>query len=170
MPPFSAAGEPDRLEILDERGRDVIGLWRNVLVAAVRSLPDADLLHRIHAIQGDVAGRFPRGFSAMVILPGLSPLSLTSEVRAAAERMTNDAAPQFLGLAQVIEGRGFVTAAIRSIATGMVLGTQPPWPMRIFAGIEPAAAWLAAWVEGETRPAATRKLTEALRQTLVWGP
>jgi hypothetical protein len=167
MHDVTSYGEPERLEILDARGRDLVGLWRNVLVVAIRALPEADQLHRIHEIQRDVAARFPRGFAALAILPVLSPRPLSKEMREAAELVTGDAPPELLAVAEVIEGRGFVAAAIRSIATGLILVTRPRWPMRIFASVEPAAAWVSAWVEGEGRPTATRRLTEAIRHTLV---
>src|ERR1700689_4854071 len=104
----TSPGEPERLEILDARGRDLVGLWRNVLVVAIRALPDAEQLRRLHAIQRDVATRFPNGFSALAILPVLSPRPLSKEMREAAELVTGDAPPQLLAVAEVIEGRGFV--------------------------------------------------------------
>jgi hypothetical protein len=49
----------------------------------------------------------------------------------------------------------------------MVILTRPRWSMRIFPGIEPAAAWLSAWVDRAERPSAPRRLAEAIRHTLV---
>ena len=163
----AASVPPERLELLHAEGRDVVGLWQNVLVIAFRALPTAEHLHTVAAIQRDVAARFPGGYAALAILPVLAPQPLPRDMLDAAQALTSSAPPEMQAVAEVIEGKGFLAATARSVATGMLLVGRPRWSMRIFAGVEPAAAWLSAWVDRAERPSAPRRMAEAIRHTLV---
>ena len=158
---------PERLEIFEAEGRDLVGIWRNVLVVAFRTLPSAERLRSLVAIQRDVAARFPEGYVALAILPLVAPRPLPKDMLEAAQLVTSAAPPELMAVAEVIEGNGFLAATARSVATGMTLVARPRWPMRIFPGVEPAAAWLATWVDRPSRPTAPRRLVEAIRHTLV---
>jgi len=46
------------------------------------------------------------------------------------------------GLANVIEGRGFWAASIRSVASGLALLSRVKFEQRIFDAVDPAALWL----------------------------
>jgi hypothetical protein len=125
-------------------------------------------LRRVGELRREVAGRFPEGFVALAVLPHVSlEAPLLKELRAEAERLMTTSPKELLAVAEVIEGSGFLAATVRSIATGLVLVTRPPFPTRIFAGVEPAAAWLAAWADRGERATAPRRLVEAMRDTLV---
>jgi hypothetical protein len=162
----SSALAPERLEILTAGGRDLVGLWQNVLVLAFRSAPSVEQLRALEGIQRDVAARFPHGYVSLAVLPGLSR-PLDAEVRDSALALTASSPPELRAVAMVIDGRGFLAATTRSLATGIVLLTRPRWPVKIFPGVEPAAAWLASWVERAARPSAPRRIAEAIRHTLV---
>jgi hypothetical protein len=163
----AGAGAIERLEILDAEGRDLIGLWQNVLVVAVRALPTKARLRRIGAVQEGVARRFPGGYAALALLPDVPHVGFVGELREEAVRLTLSTPKELRAVAEVIEGKGFLAATVRSIATGLMLVARPAWSMRVFAGIEPAAAWLSSWVDREARPSAPRRLVEAIRHTLA---
>jgi hypothetical protein len=163
----STAARPERLEILEAGGRDLVGLWQNVLVIALRDLPTAAMLERLGAIQQDIAGRFPEGFAALAILPVLRPRPMPPGMLDAARALTETAPPELQAVAEVIDGKGFMAATARSMATGILMLGRPRYAMKIFPGVEPAAAWLAAWVERAERPTAPRRLAEAIRHTLI---
>jgi hypothetical protein len=165
-PPLASTARIERLEVLDADGRDLVGLWRNVLVIALRTQPTAARLRRLDEIQRAVAARFPGGFVALAILPNLRAFPFDDDLREEAVRLTSSTPPELLAVAEIIEGKGFIAASIRSIATGMVFIARPKWAMRVFPGVEPAAAWLARWVDkGDT--SVTRRLVEAVKHTLV---
>ncbi|HEY2509690.1 MAG TPA: hypothetical protein VGI39_02420 [Polyangiaceae bacterium] len=157
---------PEHLEILAAGGRDLVGLWQNVLVLAFRNLPTVEQLESLARIQREVAERFPSGYAAIALLPGLSR-PLDGSVRESALALTSASPAELRGVAMVIDGRGFLAATTRSMATGIVLLTRPRWPVRIFPGVEPAAVWVSAWVDRAVRPTAPRRITDAIKHTLI---
>jgi hypothetical protein len=167
IPPPSSSREPERLAVLESDGEALVGLWRNVLVLAFRDQPTAEGLRRMGAVQRDVAARFPGGYAALAMLPMVRRPAMTRELREEAERLTSSSPPELRAVAEVIDGKGFLAATLRSVATSMVMLTRPAWPMRVFAGVEPAAAWLATWVDREARASAPRRLVEAIRGSLA---
>jgi hypothetical protein len=159
-PPPDTAPEP--LTILDTHGRDLVALWENVLISVWREVPTADRLRRMVVLQDEAARRFPRGFVSLSLLPSVQ-LRLSPETRAEAERVATRAPPSLTAIAMVIEGRGFLAAAVRSVATSVSMVLPGKRPVRIFGGLEPATAWLASFLDRDTRATAPRRLMRAIR-------
>jgi hypothetical protein len=161
------ASAPERLEILEAGGRDVIGLWHNVLVVAYRTVPTTDQLLSLQTIRRELTRRFEEtGYVTLAFLPPMSR-PLPGDVLEMGQSLTSSTPPALRAVAMVIDGKGFLAATTRSLATGIVMVARPRWPMRIFPGVEPAAAWLSAWVDRGLRPTAPRRMAEAIRHTLV---
>jgi hypothetical protein len=155
----------DTLTILDTHGRNVVGLWENVFLSIWRESPTPDRLRRIAVLQDEVARRFPRGFVSLAMLPNLR-LTLTAETRAEAERVAARAPQSLNAIAIVTEGRGFLAAAVRSVATCVSMVLPGKRPLRIFGGQEPAVAWLATYLDRDVRATAPRLLMAAIRRTV----
>jgi hypothetical protein len=169
-----SAPPPPHLEILHVHERSIIGVWNNVFVMIWRDLPSAERLRIAGALERKVAARFPDGFVVLAVLPTIN-LRLPSDVREEAERLSLDRPRELKAIAQVIEGKGFIAASVRSVAVGVVMLARPQkdgdgvqrerTPMRIFSGVEPASAWLATFLDREKRATAPRLLAEAVKNS-----
>jgi hypothetical protein len=166
----SPCAAPERLDVIEATGRDLIGFWQNVLVLALREPLTVRRIDSLAVLQSYAAARFPRGYATLVLLPkleGVLPGLRETGLREASRRLIESAPDEVLGVAEVIEGTGFVAASARSVATGLVLAARPRWSMRVFPSVEPAAQWITQWVDREERAAAPRRIVEALRHTLA---
>ncbi len=163
----AAAGRPEsaRLSILAAMGRDVVGVWENVLVTHWHAPPSAPQLRRVGEAQARVAARFPDGFVVLVRLPAVAA-RVGAVARDEAERLAASAPPSMQAIAYVVEGRGFVAASARSVALGVAMAFPHKRPIRTFGGLEPAAGWLATFLDRSLRASAPRKLVEAIRSAI----
>ena len=155
---------PPHLEIEHVDGRSVIGAWNNVFVMVFRDVPSADWLRLAGEREAAFAARHPEGFVVLAVLPSML-LNLPSDVRDEAERLSRHRSPYLQAIALVIEGTGFVAAAVRSVASGISMLSRDKTPMRTFNNVEPASAWIATFLERERRVTAPRLLSEAVKNS-----
>lgn len=60
------------------------------------------------------------------------------------------------GVAFTVEGSGFGAAAVRAIVSGMYIVTRPAYPVKVFATIPEACAWLSSnWKATASKPTAS---------------
>jgi hypothetical protein len=155
---------PPHLERLLNRGKNLVGVWNNVLVSVWRDPPTIDDLRFAEKVERELEQRYPDGFVTMIILP-TSTGPFPTELREEARRISASHSKRLRAIAEVIESRGFAGAAVRSVAAGMALLTPGDIPIKVFSGVEPAAAWLATFLGKEVRPTAPRLLAEAIRSS-----
>jgi hypothetical protein len=90
----------------------------------------------------------------------------SKEGREASTELARDLAPHVYGYAVVLDRKGFVASAIRSIITTVNLVAKTP--MKTFDGVDPALDWLEARIGEERHPdydrAAVLDAVSALRQ------
>ncbi len=134
----------------DPRGRFVlyaddriaIGAIGYVHVAFYRGTIDLPALQRDRAFHERLKAQHPKGtvvFTASKPNVGLP----SSEVRKESVAMLKANRDRVYGTAVLVEGDGFWASAARSVATGVFQLAPPPYPVKIFARPDEAAAWIA---------------------------
>ncbi|HEX4515297.1 MAG TPA: hypothetical protein VH054_17240 [Polyangiaceae bacterium] len=139
-----------RIFVSDEA--HLAAIHRNVYITAWWGETTVERLKRVGEIQNELARKWPAGFVALALIRS-SNVNMPADVRAEAEKLSKEPAPNLKAIAQVIYGSGFAAAAIRSIATGMVLVARRPRPTKIFGTLEGAATWLAPQMNELPEPA-----------------
>ena len=128
-----------RIFVSDEA--HLAAIYRNVYLTAWWGDTTVARLRRVGEIQTELARKWPKGFVALALIRSANA-NMPADVRAEAEKLSKEPATNLRAIAQVIYGAGFAAAAIRSVATGMVLVARSPRPTKIFSTLEDAATWL----------------------------
>jgi hypothetical protein len=161
-----------RLTILTAAGRDVLGLWQNVLVTYWHEPPTLERLRHMSEVQARVAAKLTGGFIVLAVLP-TAPVRIQSVVRDEAEQMVARAPASLRAMAYVVGGSGFVAASVRSVALGVAMVMPHKRPIRVFPALEPAAGWVATFLDREVREAReprtspARLLVEAIKDAIA---
>lgn len=108
-------------------------------------------LPRLTAFARGIRGFLPqcegRGYASITVIePGIS-LRLPDDVRAASEALQREFAPNIKCMAYLVQQQGFVAATARTIASGFVLLTRAPYPLKIFATTDECATWASTYVD-----------------------
>lgn len=128
-------------------------IHRNVYITAWWGETTVARLRRVGEIGHELARKWPKGFVALALIHSKNAPSLPPDVRAEAQKLSREPAENMRAIAQVIYGSGFVAAAVRSIATGMVLLQRSKKPTKIFGTLENAATWLVPHMNALPEPA-----------------
>ncbi len=158
-PPDGAAGMArpsqaetwDKLTVLDrEPGKFLLARWKNVFIHAWASRADAAAVQRVQMVlEGKNQPRMGVRSSVSLIAEGL-PLP-TDEARHVMAEMLTDKAKEIACLAVVVSGSGFASSALRSMLTGMRIGSQPAtYEMGVFGAVDELASWLLPRHEAKT--------------------
>ncbi len=83
--------------------------------------------------------------SITVIEPGIS-LRMGEEVRTASESLQREFAPHIQCMAYLVQTQGFVAATARTIASGFVLLTRAPYPLKVLSTSDECALWASTYV------------------------
>ncbi len=94
------------------------------------------------AIAG-LATRHPGAIWVVTIIDGSTPPPDEASRKAIRQALAKHQ-KQIAALAYVIEGRGFASAAIRSVLSLLSLAARYPFPQKVFATAKDAAAWLSS--------------------------
>jgi hypothetical protein len=139
----------------------------NVVVFFTRAAPAPDVIARLSAQVDVVARRHPQGTGYLHVIAPREGASLGDDA-AAREGFTGimrRAEPHGRGAAVVIERDGFLGAALRAMITTIVLAVRPKIPIKVFAAVEEAAAWLATTLANAGAPGpAAAELVAAVRE------
>lgn len=109
-----------------------------------------DELVEIHAAQEYL--RSTVGRHALIVVVGDIRPEMSERARSFSRRTAEEFAGSVVCLAQVVEARGFVGAAVRCVMAGMRVLTKPDYPVREFASTRPAAIWMAPHLRGLELP------------------
>jgi hypothetical protein len=121
-----------------------------VMLVYLRVRFTEDELVEIHAAQEYL--RSSVGRHALIVVVGEIRPELSERTRNFSRRTAEEFAGSVVCLAQVIEARGFVGAAVRCVLAGMRVLNKPVYPVREFASTRPAAAWMAPLLSGLELP------------------
>lgn len=133
--------------------------WEDIYVAYWRRSYTAPLLREAAKILGSMQATHPGRvvvFSTMRVTDISMADARNQETRTAGEEMARFFEGRVRAQASVLEGQGFVAAAIRSAAVGLQLLVKNSYQVKIFEEQAPAAAWLL-----QQRAAGTPAYTQA---------
>jgi hypothetical protein len=109
-----------------------------------------DELVEIHAAQEYL--RSTVGRHALIVVVGEIRPEMSERARDFSRRTAEEFAGSVACLAQVVEARGFVGAAVRCVMTGMRMLHKPGYPVREFSSTRLATAWMVPHLRGLELP------------------
>jgi hypothetical protein len=119
----------------------LLGTWRPVFTVLWRRRPDVErartMVQEFRRFLSGQAG----GVAVLVVIEAGTPPPDAMTRDLITDAMRVDAARN-RGIAYVLEGTGFASAAMRGVITGTLLVVRPPYPTRVFATIEGSAPWI----------------------------
>ncbi len=121
----------------------LIGTWRNVVILVWKQETTLAGVNAAQKVYDDLTKANPSGVFLLTIVESGAPMP-SSAVRDALARFlaTGNGRTLLSGVAH--EGTGFRAAAVRSVVTGLAVIGQLPYPHKVFATADEAAAWF--WV------------------------
>ncbi len=143
--------------------------WSGVLANRWRATPTKAKLEVLGRHQRLLAGSTVGG--RIVLVTVLSPnagLLLSSDARKEAETLAKAGRDCLYGLAQVVEGEGFLAAATRAVMSGIQLAVRAGHPVKIFGKLDEALPWVAELLRTNGHERDADDVAEALREAL--GP
>lgn len=129
------------VQIHDSDPEFLVGGWHNVLITVWRRTATVERLRKVAPCQRDFMRRYPGGFTLLSIVEP-EGRDFSAESRAEAAKLGRETHAYIRGQAYVIEGRGFMAAAVRSIVSGTMLLTRFQAPQKVFDGVGEAGPWL----------------------------
>jgi hypothetical protein len=133
------------------RGRLLITVWRTDVTSARIATVDR-AVRELTLGNGHYA-------SITVVESGIS-MRMTEEARDASTSLQRRWAEHMHCSAYLVEGEGFLPAAVRTMTAGMALVTRSPYPVRVFRELPPCAAWVAPHADLDV-PAVEQAVTRA---------
>jgi hypothetical protein len=121
------------------RGRLVITVWRRDVTLA-----------RVNAVDTTLRGLVPRcgrtGYGAITVLEPEISLRMPEDARAASTKLQQRWDEHMRCSGYLVEGTGFLPAAVRTMTAGMALFTRSKAPIRVFGDGPALAEWIAPHV------------------------
>lgn len=137
-----------------------LGAYGPVALSVWDSEPTLEDARGSTRLLGELAKRHER--IGLLAVLGTSCSVPDDEVRSELRRGVTAVAGSVGAVANLVEGLGFRSAALRGVLTSMVLMIRPGYPQKIFGELEPAAAFLAWHLDG-VEPRDLRSALRALR-------
>lgn len=129
---------------LATRGRLVVTVWRIDVTLA-----------RVHAVDTTIRGLVPRcgklGYGAITVLEPQVSLRMPDEARTASTELQRRWDEQMKCSGYLVEGSGFLPAAVRTMTAGMALFTRSSAPIKVFGDAPTLADWIAPHVGLDAR-------------------
>ena len=120
------------------------------MLVSMRVRCTEDELVEIHAAQEYL--RSTVGRHALIVIVGEMRPEMSERAREFSRRTAEEFADSVACLAQVVEARGIVGAAVRCLMTGMRVLNKQSYPAREFASMPPATAWMIPHLRGLELP------------------
>jgi hypothetical protein len=127
-------------------GNYVLATWQDLVLAVWCGETTLAGVREGQRVFDDHAGRSPKGVLLLTVVEEAAPMP-DGDARAGLGRLLKSGAGRTRRSAVVYEGAGFKAATVRSVVTGITALSKPPFPHKVFATVDQAAAFLA---EGET--------------------
>jgi hypothetical protein len=116
-----------------------------VLLVHLRVRFTEDELVEIHAAQEYL--RSTVGRHALIVIIGDIRPEMSERAREFSRRTSEEFAASVVSVANVVEVRGFIGAAVRCVMAGMRVLNKPSYPVREFASTRPATMWTATMLQ-----------------------
>ncbi len=147
-----AGGHIDIIEANDgwalaTRGRMIVTVWRRDVTLA-----------RVNAVDTTIRSLVPRcgksGYGAVTVLEQNVSLGMPDDARNASTQLQRRWDDHMRCSGYLVEGRGFLTAAVRTMTAGMALFTKSKAPIKVFSDGPTLAEWIAPHVGQDPRDVA----------------
>ena len=142
-----ASSELDYVNVRHLDSEQCLVWYRNVQMVLSLQAPSYTFMRRIMEGLKELAAACGTGVGALVVVrSGARPPSEEARDYMAREL----AQTTMIAAAQVVEGEGFLGAAMRSVLSLLQLAARPRYPMKVFGDLTPASVWLAAELQKST--------------------
>jgi hypothetical protein len=143
--------------------------WASVLAVRWRATPTKDKLELLGRHQRLLAdATVDRRIVLITVLSPKAGLLLSSDARKEAETFARAGREVLLGLAQVVEGEGFVAATARAVMSGIQLAVRAGHPVKVFGTLDEALPWVSELLRGGGHQRDAAEVAAALRPAV--GP
>jgi hypothetical protein len=119
--------------------RVAVAVWRKDVTLVHLSAFATELRAFLPSCEG-------RGYASITVIEPTISLRMADDVRAASEKLQRELAPNIRCMAYLVQAQGFVAAAARTIASGFVLITRAPYPLKVFGTTDECATWASGHV------------------------
>ena len=130
--------------------RYVLATWQDLVLAVWCGDTTMAGVREGQRVFDDHAAKTPNGVLLLTVVEEQAPMP-DGDARAGLGRLLKSGAGRTRRSAVVYEGAGFRAATVRSVVTGITALSKPPFPHRVFALVDQAAAFLS-----EDDPTVTR--------------
>jgi hypothetical protein len=147
-----AGGHIDVIEANDAwalatRGRMIVTVWRREVTLA-----------RVNAVDTTIRALVPRcgksGYGAVTVLEQNVSLGMPDDARDASTQLQRRWDDYMRCSGYLVEGRGFLTAAVRTMTAGMALFTRSKAQIKVFSDGPTLAEWISPHVGQDPRDVA----------------
>jgi hypothetical protein len=119
-------------------------LWRSVVIARWKRVPEVGDIRRMRELLRSALTKQRAAFAAINFVEARDATSFGDDVRAEVAATQREFEPQQVALATVIEGTGFFSSTVRSVAIGVALLARTRFSQRVFESGEAASEWVAS--------------------------
>ena len=116
-------------------------LFRGVLFMIVQNDPGSDVLQQQAAWIRQMKAEAPGGSAFLVVLRSDVPPP-PEAARVLIKRVFQEFSKVVVAGAMVVEGKGFVGSALRSVLTMLSMAARPKYPLKVFSDVSEGCAWL----------------------------
>jgi hypothetical protein len=118
-----------------------IASYANVQLSISRAEPTLAFVQVAMRLVREAVRDFPDGIALLIVINAVAPPP-SDAARDYIKNGLNHSGPALRGVARVIEGQGFASAAKRSAMSLLDLLMRPPYPTKIFGDVSEASVWV----------------------------
>jgi len=118
----------------------IIATWANVVILVWRNETTLKGVEAVQKVYDNLSAANPKGIFLMTVVEFGAPMP-SADVRDALARFLASGSGRMILSGVTHEGTGFRAAAVRSVVTGLALLAKLPYPHKVFATVDEAAAW-----------------------------
>lgn len=117
------------------RGRLVITVWRAEVTTRRIQIVERAISELLPACEG-------RGYGSITVIEPSVSMRVPDDAREASTQLQRKYASEMKCSAYLVEGSGFLPAAVRTMTAGMALVTRSPFPIKVFSDGPACASWV----------------------------
>ena len=140
----------------------VVAAWSNVVIAIWRGPATVPPIETARRLTAGMAVSNPGGIAFLNVLESTLPRP-AEEARPLMMQLRGDGYPGVRCAAIVLEGERFHASILRGVLAGLIMLLRPALPVRSFATVAEASAWIAKQLDQAGAPCGSAdQLTDAL--------
>lgn len=122
-----------------------LAVWRNVAIHVYHAAMKVEHVRATRRMHAAAREKHPEGLGSAIVFTyaSIDVAGSSDAARREVTALAREANAYVRATAAVVEGDGFVAAALRSAGTGIALLARPSYPVKYFPSIEKGAAFLA---------------------------